>query len=553
MNNYQTTDSTVASSVYEAFCHSVRLYGDRPLLHIPAVASRTYADSSIDYSYEEMAKAVGAQKAAYAAAGYGRGHRVALLLENRAEFFVHWFALNGLGASVVPVNGEMTTDEIGWLLGHSESCLAVVLPEQVAAIETAIAAVDLGLPVVDVSANTPLPPSASPAEQKAPDAETECALLYTSGSTGKPKGCVLSNEYYLVCGEWYRGIGGLCSVEEGVERLLTPLPLVHMNAMACSSMVMLLTGGCIIQLDRFHPSSWWQTVRDSAATIIHYLGVMPAIFLNMPEDPDDTNHRVKFGFGAGVNPRHHAPFEKRFDIPLIEGWAMTETGCSCAIVASREPRHVGTSCFGWPSESTETKLVDEAGKEVPKGESGELLVRVRGDNPRRGFFTEYLKDPKATAEAWEGGYLHTGDVVREGEDGQLHFVDRRKNVIRRSGENISALEVEATLSEHPLVAQVAVAPVPDEIRGDEVMSAIILQEGARADDETADEIFQHCYDALLYFKAPGYVAFLEELPLTASQKPKRAELKTLCRTLVEQGKCFDLRSLKRRPAARANT
>ena len=540
-------------TVYQAFSNSVRRYPEQAFLHIPAVASRAYAESAVDYTYAEMSNRVEKQKTAYMAAGYGAGHRVALLLENRAEFFVHWLALNALGAGVVPINGEMTTDEIVYLLSHSESCLLVCLPEKIDLVREAISAGKLQLPLVSVDKGIGSVTPAYLAADLDPDEATECALLYTSGSTGKPKGCVLSNDYFLCCGQWYRDIGGLCAIEDSTERLLTPLPLVHMNAMACSSMAMMLSGGCVIQLDRFHPGTWWQTVRDSEATIIHYLGVMPALFLNMPDDSDDTNHQVKFGFGAGVNPRHHAPFEARFGIPLIEAWAMTESGCAAGIIASHEPRHIGTSCIGRPGESIEFKLVDEAGLEVPAGEPGELLVRARGDNPRRGFFSEYLKNPEATAEAWEGGYLNTGDVVRAGEDGQLHFVDRRKNVIRRSGENISALEVEATLVTHPLVGQVAVAPVPDEIRGDEVMAAIIPAQGAVIGEEAAQEIFQHCYEALVYFKAPGYIAFLDELPLTSSQKLKRADIKVVCRRLVEQEKCFDLRALKRRPKDRTGT
>jgi acyl-coenzyme A synthetase/AMP-(fatty) acid ligase len=540
------------STVYQMFCDSVQRHGERPMLHIPAVACSSYSDTDLDYTFEQMAQRVEAQKAIYQDAGYGPGHRVGLLLENRPEFFVHWLALNGLGASVVPVNGEMTVDELNYLLGHSESCLVISLPHKCDLALEAIAGLDIVPPVVDVYSDAPLPPAAGTAGEEVADSDTECALLYTSGSTGKPKGCVLTNEYFLTCGHWYRNIGGLCTMEDGVERLLTPLPLVHMNAMACSSVVMMMSGGCLIQLDRFHPSSWWQTVRDSGATIIHYLGVMPAIFLNMPEDADDARHKVKFGFGAGINPTHHAPFEERFKIPLIEAWAMTESGNGGAIIASHEPRHIGTSCIGRPNDDMEIKLIDEAGVEVPEGEPGELLIRARGDNPRRGYFREYLKNPEATAEAWEGDYLHTGDVIRQGPDGQFHFVDRRKNVIRRSGENISALEVEATLSLNPLIGQVAVAPVPDEMRGDEVMAAIILDEGVKADEETALAIFQHCYDTLLYFKAPGYIAFLDKLPLTASQKPQRGELKVLCRELVEQGDCIDLRDRKRRPREQAS-
>ncbi len=537
------------NTVYKVLCDSVERYADKPFLHIPYEACSAYSDSAIDLSYQQLFDQVEQQKQRYQQAAYGRGHRVALVLENRPDFFIHWYALNALGVSVVPVNGEMTTDEIAYLLEHSESCLLVSITEKINAVTAAIAQAQLVLPVFDVGSNDDLPVASNEVLLGAPDGDTECALLYTSGSTGKPKGCVLNNDYFLVSGQWYLDLDGYCTVELGKERLLTPLPLVHMNAMACSSMVMLMSGGCLIQLDRFHPRSWWQTVRESKATIIHYLGVMPAMFLNIAEDENDRNHQVKFGFGAGINPRHHEPFEQRFNIPLIEAWAMTESGCGGAIIANREPRHIGTSCIGHAPSSIEIKLVDEQGDEVGKGEPGELLVRAAGDNPKHGFFSEYLKNPEATAEAWQGGYLHTGDVVREGDDGQLHFVDRRKNVIRRSGENISALEVEAALSEHPLIAQVAVAPVPDEIRGDEVMAAIVLQSGIDLSEDlnkTALQIFQHCYDALVYYKAPGYIAFLESLPLTPSQKPKRAELKTLCRNLVEAGSCIDLRDQKRR-------
>jgi len=372
-------------------------------------------------------------------------------------------------------------------------------------------------------------------------------LLYTSGSTGKPKGCILNNEYFTEFGAWYRDIGGLCELVPGQERLLTPLPMVHMNAMAVSTMGMIMTGGCVIQLDRFHPKSWWQSVRDSSATVVHYLGVLPAILLNLPEtEQDDFSQQVKFGFGAGVNPKHHAVFEARFGFPLIEAWAMSECGAGGTIIANNEPRHIGTCCFGKPAAAVEFLLVDEADQPVAKGEPGELLVRAAGDEPFKGYFAGYLKNAEATAEALADGWLHTGDVVREGEDGSLYFVDRRKNVIRRSGENISALEVEAALLENPLVDQVIVTPVPDEIRGDEVMACIIPVKGKAASQQLAEQIVEQSLDSLVYYKVPGYIAFCEELPMTASQKPKRGEVKTLARQRHEAGECFNTCHLKKR-------
>ena len=383
-----------------------------------------------------------------------------------------------------------------------------------------------------------------------PDINTECALLYTSGTTGRPKGCVLANEYFLWAGRWYAEVGGMCRVEPGAERLITPLPMSHMNAMAYSTMVMLLTGGCIIPLDRFHPHSWWTSVRESRATIVHYLGVMPAMLLGAPADPGDRMHSVRFGFGAGVSARLHAAFEERFGFALLEAWAMTETGAGAVIIAHREPRKVGTACFGAADRRVDYRVVDDEGRDVAAGEPGELWVRAAGESPRFGFFREYLKDPVATSEAWQGGYFHTGDVVSVDAEGYFHFVDRKKNVIRRSGENISAVEVEGVLLQHPGIAAVGVAAVPDDVRGDEVMACVVPRAAVSESEREiwAREVLQFCLARLAYFKAPGYVAFCERLPLTATEKIQRAQLKDLARQLLKTSACVDLRSLKKRTA-----
>src|SRR4029077_3316667 len=165
-----------------------------------------------------------------------------------------------------------------------------------------------------------------PPHAPSPGNADECALLYTSGTTGKPKGCRLSHFYFLNIGRRYLAEGGLCALREGEERLITPLPLFHMNALACSTMAMILSVGCIVQLDRFHPKTWWREVAGSAATIVHYLGVMPAVLLQLQSGPYERGHRVRFGYGANANPKDHAAFEERFCFPLIEAWAMTETG-----------------------------------------------------------------------------------------------------------------------------------------------------------------------------------------------------------------------------------
>jgi acyl-CoA synthetase (AMP-forming)/AMP-acid ligase II len=529
------------ATVAAAFAVAAARWGDRPFVQVLPETAQAYGIEPGEISYAQALAQVEVLRSAYAAAGYGAGHRVGLLLENRPAFLLHWFALNGLGVSVVPINADLRSAELEYLVGHSEIVLAVALPHRHADLAAAARAAGRSLALMADGQTPPPallpPPGLGPGA--APGLATECGLLYTSGTTGRPKGCILSNRYYLHAGGWYAGIGGMAALRPGAERMLTPLPLVHMNAKAYSVMAMVLTGGCLTVLDRFHPGTWWDSVRASSATVVHYLGVMPAMLIGAPASEADRDHAVRFGFGAGVDRRHQAPFEARFGFPLLEAWAMTETGAGAVVIASHEPRHVGQSCFGRAAPAVELRIVDEAGVDLPDGTPGELLVRAAGPDPRRGFFREYLKDPQATAEAWAGGWFHTGDVVRRGEGGELYFVDRRKNVIRRSGENIAAVEVESVLRRHPGVREVAVAATPDPVRGDEVLACVVpvgpLDAAART--ALAHALVALSLEQLAYFKAPGYVAFVDALPLTPTQKVQRGELKALAATLPGTACC----------------
>ncbi len=538
-----------ATTVAEAFAAAAQAWGQQAFLCVLPETAAIYGIPAGELTYTEAHARIIALREHYAKAGYGYGHRVGLLLENRPAFFLHWFALNGLGVSVVPINPDLRAAELEYLIDHSEIALAVALPQRHNDLRTA--ALATGRPLV-VIADGEVPDMASfpaPGAGRVPDELSECALLYTSGTTGRPKGCVLPNRYFLEAGRWYASVGGLATLRPGIERMITPLPLVHMNAMAYSTMAMVLTGGCLIPLDRFHPRSWWSSVRESRASVVHYLGVMPAMLMKAAVTAEDTAHQVRFGFGAGVDRSLHAPFEQRFGFPLLEAWAMTETGAGAVVIANLEPRLVGSSCFGHESAHIEVRLIADNGAEAAVDEPGELLVRHAGSDPRYGFFAGYLKDEAATDEAWAGGWFHTGDIVKRGADGNLHFIDRRKNVIRRSGENISAVEVESALLQHPLVRSVAVAAVPDPVRGDEVFACVVapdVESDPLVQRAAAEELVNWCLARLAYYKAPGYIAFVEALPLTTSQKVQRGELRTLALQLHNQSNCIDTVALKKR-------
>ncbi|HEX7007647.1 MAG TPA: AMP-binding protein [Alphaproteobacteria bacterium] len=533
-------------TVFASFAEAAHEAPEREFLVVPPSASKGYAPAGVTLSYRLMLERADALRRRYAAAGYGHGHRVAILLENRPSFIEHWLALNALGVSVVPVNPFYRSEELIYLLGHSDAVLAVAIESRAADLVAAAKATGRTIPVI-ADAAADIPTAVSPAPRADPPGpETECGLLYTSGTTGKPKGCILTNEYYWMMGDWYVNQDGLCPVVRGAERMLTPLPMFHMNAMACSFMAMVLSRGTLILLDRFHPSTWWSDVAATGATIIHYLGVMPAILLSLEKTPEERAHRVKFGFGANADPAQQVAFEQRFGFPLIEGWAMTETGAGATIAANREPRHPGMRCIGKPT-NCEVRLVDDAGRDVPVGEPGQLLVRHVGDDPRKGFFSGYYKDQEATDAAWAGGWFHTGDVARRDADGTMYFVDRSKNVIRRAGENIAALEVETVLLKQGEAAQVAVIAVPDELRDEEVMACVVPAAGVARDEATARRMVAWCLDHMAYYKAPGYVLFLDALPTTATNKVRKTSIQEMGGDPRARPGCFDLRSMKRPP------
>ena len=531
------------SSPYELLCKVGAEWPDNPLFLMPSWLVKQWERPAAAITYREVLDGVEQRRAAYAAAGYGAGHRVALLLENRPDHFLNWLALNALGVSVVPVNPDYKDDETAYLLEHSEAALIVVLPSRHAQVEAVAACVGVPLMLADGAVPAPrLPAPGGPCGLSA-----ECALLYTSGTTGRPKGCMLSNEYFLGWGEWYVAQPGHISLRPGKERLLQPLPTFHTNGMGNSFMGMLMTGGAQVLLDRFHPRSWWSDAVETGATCFHYLGVMPAMLMNVPPGPHDAAHRMRYGLGGGVHPSHHAAFEKRFNTALLEGWAMTETGGAATMMEASEPRHVGQRCMGRadrPGPEMEVLIMGEDGQPAPDGVAGNFLVRAKGPNPRRRFFSGYLKDQAATDAAWAGGWLNTGDIVMRDAAGFCFFTDRKKNIVRRSGENIAAVEVEQVLAEHPAVGHVAIVAVSDEIREEEVFAAIAPRPGHAHDAALAETLFAWCLERLAYYKAPGYFAFMDRLPTTATQKIRKADLGDLAQNPAAHPNVFDLRARK---------
>lgn len=536
-------DATIA----EIFAAAVAAHGARPFLAVPASATRGYLPDGLELTYAEAGAEVEALSDGYAAAGYGLGHRVATLLENRPDYILHKLALNRLGVCCVPINPDYRAAEIAYLVEHSEPDLVLTLGRREAQLREGLAQSGHRPPVVRLE-ELPgaLPRPARPPSPARLTPETPSSILYTSGTTGRPKGCILSNGYEVAAGAWYASLGGLAALRIGEERIYNPLPLYHINSAVVSLMGAVLTGNCQVQPDRFHPQHWWPEIRQTRATIVHYLGIIAPLLLNQPPTPRDREHGVRFGIGAGIEPQLHAAFEERFGFPLIELWGMTEM--VRVLADCTPPRRVGTRAFGRPVPGVEVRVVDDAGREVPDGEPGEMLVRHSAATPRRGCFSGYLKDEAATEAAWRGGWFHTGDVVRRAPDGMLHFVDRKKNIIRRSGENIAAAEIEALLLTHPDVAQAAVMAVADELRDEEVLACVVLKRELPA-REAAEALFRFCYERLAYYKAPGWVHIVPSLPTTGTQKIQKHSIYGPGADPRSAPDIVDLRALKKRGAS----
>ncbi|MGV6876170.1 AMP-binding protein [Pseudochelatococcus sp. B33] len=528
------------ASPFAAFAASALRAPDALFLTAPASAGLSYAPDGFRISYGELLAQVGELRTCYRAAGYGRGTRVALLLDNRPDFFAHWLALNALGASIVPLNPDLRADEMAFQLSLSRAQLVVAARERMDGMRgvelTQARLIEAGDAVPPAQVDTP--------DDGEPLDDDECALLFTSGSTGKPKGCILSNRYFIQLSEWYVTQGGIASLTPGEEVVLTPLPMFHMNALGCSAVGMMRIGGAVVPLDRFSARRWWASVADSGATVVHCLGVIPAILLELSVSPDERRHRVKFALAPGVDANHRAAFEARYGIPIVEAWSMTETGGAAVTSTAGEGNAFGPRCIGRPAPSMDYRLVDDAGMDMVPGQPGELLVRARGADPRQGFFSGYLDDPQATEEAWAGGWFHTGDVIYGDNKGLLYFFDRKKSIVRRSGENIAVLEVESVLNQLPDIETSAVAPVPDPLRGEEVFAFVVVAESAAQDIGLAQAILEQAAQTLAYHKLPGYVAFVDTLPLAATRKLARGVIKENAARAVEDGSAFDLRALK---------
>ena len=467
------------------------------------------------WSYRRTAELAAISARALCDAGVGVGDRVAIFCSNRPEFLRVYLGCAWMGAVAVPINTALRGAQLQHVLRNARPTLLVIEEALRPALDPVADILPALIWWIGEGAASRMPEgdeAMAPAPVRPGDT---VAILYTSGTTGPSKGvCCPQAQLFWWGIHSARALG----IREG-DILLTTLPLFHTNAL--NAFYQALVNGCTYVLEpRFSASRFWPAMRQHGATVTYLLGAMAAILMAQPPSAGDRDHSVRVALGGGVPGPLHSPFHARFGVPLVDGYASTETNF---VFAGPIPAdHPGS--MGYLAEGAEARIVDADDTPLPDGAAGELVLRPRDPFA---FATGYFDMPDKTVEAWRNLWFHTGDrVVREA-GGNHRFIDRMKDSIRRRGENVSSWEVEQVVMAHPAVAACAVYALPAELGEDEVAAAVQVEPGRAV---TPEQILAHCQGRLAHFAIPRFVRFMAALPLTENGKIKKVRLREDGRT-----------------------
>lgn len=431
------------------------------------------------------------------------GDRVVVMLDNRLEFMIALFAIIANRATLVSIPPTAMEFDAGHIVKDAQPVAAIFGWPQQPIIE-AVRAQSAGLEhLMVVGGDEPdglaaYENTAEPLDFTRTDCQRDdiVTVYYTSGTTGAPKGCMLHH------GWWLRVIDvDLRLFRRGwQDRQLCCLPFYYADP-AIQLLTSLATRGTLVAMRRFSVSRFWDVVTRYDATEILSIASIPTLLLKGERGPAERDHRIRLAIHAGLPKELHQELLDRYGFHWHNQYGSTEGG-----LMSRVPHHladelVGTGTMGVEPPGVSIRLVDENDVDVPPGEAGEALIS--GPDLYRG----YLNRPETTAEANRGGWYHSGDLARRDERGLLYFVGRKKEIIRRSGENISAAEVEAVLRSHPSVVEAAVIPVPDQLRGEEAKAYVQLKPGVTQGELPPEALIEFCRSRLAAFKLPRFIEY----------------------------------------------
>lgn len=473
------------------------------------------------FTYAEMNEAASNIAAGLQKLGVKKNDKVAIMMSNRPEFLFTWFGLSKLGAVEVPVNTAHKGALLSYMITMSDSVVLLLetsFAEQIKDILPDLAKLrhiiilgdevtldDRAIPYSDISDNDGVyePCVVLPSDP--------CAMMFTSGTTGPSKGALVPHNYQLAMAEI------ICGMAEygAADCLYNALPLFHGNAQTLSTMPALISGASMVLAKRFSASRFWDDIRRYNCTEFNYIGGILAILLKAEPQGNDGDNPIRVMVGAGANKEIFTAFEDRFNVQLVEGYGMSEIGTPLnTSPGDRRPGSCGTLNPGY-----QIKLVDDEGCAVGIDTPGELLIRPLNDHS---MMLEYYNMPEKTVEAWQNLWFHTGDYLQKDSDDYYYFVDRKKDALRRRGENISSFEVEQGVNAHAAVLESAAVAVKSELGEDEVMICVALKAGQKL---TAIELISHCEKQMAYFMVPRFVRFMDHLPKTPTERVQKFRLR----------------------------
>lgn len=515
MHDDSIYDWTIAESLKLLFETAVAKYQDKELLTI---------EDEGTYSFAEFKKEVDRVADVLTGLGVNKGDLVGVMLPNTLLFPVTTYACFSIGAVMIPVNITYRSEDARYVLNYSELGTLVTttelynstiapIRESCPHLKQVLVDGDTGLDdpnVFPLKKLVKTDPAAPPAfEIKATDLAT---ILFTSGTTGYPKGCMHDQTYWLYLAKKVVNYAGLTADDV----LLTAQPFYYMdpqwNLVAC-----FMSGAKLILMKRFSPTRFWEHLVNYKVT---WCNAIMANLLHQTMPPDiKEKHSLRLMACTIIPTALHQDLEDKTGVVWRANFGMTETGCDLLVPIEAE-HLVGSGCIGRAVWGREVRVVDENDQDVEPGQPGEMLLRGKG------IMQGYYKNREATDEAFRGGWFHTGDLVTMDQDGWVYFKGRKKDMVRRSGENISTLEVENILVSHPKVKDAAVLAVPDDVRGEEVKAYIIPADGESAETIPPQELTNYCSERLAPFKVPRYFEYVDDMPRTsASEKVEKYKLK----------------------------
>lgn len=484
-----------AGTIPEFFDAAVTAHPDRVFVR----------DADLTYTYRQFQDLTLRAASTFQQRGIAVGDRVALLLPNSSQHLAAWFGLNRLGAISIGVNPRLAGPEIQRLLAFLQPALVVTDHSAISEL-TSVRMVHPGILFDSV-------PDLIPAAVTSHHLAT---FIATSGSTGMPKAVMQSHRTYVLTGQSFPAWVGLTSQ----DCLMVVLPLHHINAQAYSVMGAIGAGASLALVPRFSAGGFWDDARRLGATQVNVVGAMVEILDRQPYLADDAFNPVRLCYTAlALAQEKHRGFEDRFNLQMLVGYGMSETTFG-TVWPRYAPCPYGTIGYlrqhPFMTDRNMARVVDEAGNDVPVGVIGELLLQ----NPAT--MAGYFHAEAETAEVLRDGWLHTGDLVVRSVDASFRFVARKKEIIRRRGENIAPAEIETVLLDHPGVKEAAVIGVPSDLGEEDLRAFVVLHDGVQLDGVLLRE---WCLARLASFKVPGEFEFRDSLPRTETARIVRRELR----------------------------